>query len=440
VGGNVFNHHARLLVMTFFALCLVGTALLSLPACSADGHRVPLVDAAFTAVSAVCVTGLIVRDTPGDFSHLGQVIILLLIQVGGLGIMTFATATIGLLGRRMSLKQERVAAALLSEHNRAALFRSLYRTMIMAFGFELLCTPILAVSFARFGDGPLEALWRGLFTSVSAFCNAGFALQTASLIPYQTSAVILNVVAALIILGGLSPIVIARLPAAARRERLDLRTSVILTATAVLLAGAFVLILSLEWGASLGSLSFADKLSNAWFQAVTPRTAGFNSVDLAAMRPPTLTVLMILMFIGGAPGGTAGGIKVTTFFVLAMAILSALRGRWEITVFRRRIPHSTVYRATAIATLGMLVVAAALIAIQITQPLPMGTALFEVVSALGTVGLSTGGTVVLDGVGKIIIMLCMFLGRVGPLSAFLLLYDHHVQVAWKLPEEELELG
>jgi trk system potassium uptake protein TrkH len=386
------------------------------------------------------VTGLIVRDTPNDFSRLGQVIILLLIQVGGLGIMTFATAAIGLLGRRMSLRQERIAATLLSERNRAALFRSLYRTMIIAFGFELLVTPALAVWFLRYGDGAAEALWRGLFTSVSAFCNAGFALQSQSLIPYRDSGVILHLVAGLIVLGGLSPIVIARLPALVRGERADLRMKVILSTTALLLVGGFVLVLALEWGTSLHSLSFLDKLNNAWFQSVTARTAGFNSVDFAAVRPPTLTVLMILMFIGGAPGGTAGGIKVTTFFVLALAIVGVLRGRREIAVFGRRIPHSTVYRATAIATLGALVVAGALLAIQITQPLAMGQALFEVVSALGTVGLTVGGTALLDGVGKIIIIVCMFLGRVGPLTAFLLLYDRHTESSWRLPEEELELG
>lgn len=438
--ANVFNHHARLLVFTFLALCLAGTILLSLPACATDGHRIPVVDAAFTSVSAVCVTGLIVRDTPNDFSRLGQVIILLLIQVGGLGIMTFATAAIGLLGRRMSLQQERIAATLLSERNRAALFRSLYRTMIMAFGFELLLAPVLAAWFLRYGDGTGEALWRGLFTAVSAFCNAGFALQSQSLIPYRDSGVVLHVVAGLIVLGGLSPIVITRLPSLSRGERADLRTKVIISTTALLLVGGFVLVLALEWGASLHSLSFVDKLNNAWFQSVTARTAGFNSVDFAAVRPPTLTVLMILMFIGGAPGGTAGGIKVTTFFVLALAIVSVLRGRREIAVFGRRIPHSTVYRATAIATLGALVVAAALLAIQITQPLAMGQAFFEVVSALGTVGLTVGGTALLDGVGKIIIIVCMFLGRVGPLTAFLLLYDRHTESSWRLPEEELELG
>lgn len=438
--GEIFNHHARLLVVTFLILCIVGTTLLSLPACSADGRRIPLVDAAFTSVSAVCVTGLIVRDTPVDFSRLGQGIIMFLIQVGGLGIMTFATAAIGLLGRRMSLRQERAAAELLSERNRAALFDSLRRTMVVTFGVELVCAPVLAVWFTRYGDGALQAVWRGLFTAVSAFCNAGFALQSTNLIPYQSSGVIIHVVALLIIAGGLSPVVIARIPGILRGQRPDLRTSVILATTGALLAVGFVMILALEWGASLHGLSFWDKVNNAWFQSVTPRTAGFNSVDLGLMRPATLTILVVLMFIGGSPGGTAGGIKTTTFFVLAMAITSTLRGRWEISAFRRRIPHSTVYRAAAIATLGVLAVVAGLVALQVTQRIPTQVAMFEVVSALGTVGLSTGATPLLDSVGKIVIMACMFLGRVGPLTAFLFLYDHRVESSWRLPEEDLELG
>jgi trk system potassium uptake protein TrkH len=437
---EIFSNQARLLFVTFLILCALGTAMLSLPASTADGTQLPLVDAAFTAVSAVCVTGLIVRDTAHDFSTLGQGVILLLIQLGGLGIMTFATAAIGLLGRRMSIRHERLAAELLNERNRAALFGSLRRTFLVTFGFELAATPVLAVVFARFGDGGLEALWRGLFTAVSAFCNAGFAIQTESLIPYQTSAVVLHVAGLLIIAGGLSPFVIAALPRLVRGHRADLRTRVILSTTAVLLAGAFLIVAGLEWGASLKGLSLVDKLSNAWFQCVTPRTAGFNSVDMATLRPATLTFFMILMFIGGSPGGTAGGIKTTTFFVLAMAIAGIMRGRTEIQVFGRRIPHSTLYRAAAIATLGVLSVAGAVLAIQVTQKIPADEAVFEVVSAVGTVGLTTGGTALLDGVGKVIIMLCMFLGRIGPLTAFLFLADREAAPPWKAPEEELELG
>lgn len=438
--NELFNHQARLLIVTFLLLCFAGTVVLSLPVCSADHTRLPLVDAAFTAISAVCVTGLIVRDTPHDFTGAGQAVILLLIQLGGLGIMTFATAAIGLLGRRMSIRQERVAAELLNERNRAALYVSLRRTLMVTFGFELAAVPVLAAVFTNFHDTLGQALWRGTFTAVSAFCNAGFALQTDSLIPYQTSGVVIHVTALLIVAGGLSPFVIAAVPGLVRGRRPVLRTRVILWTTGLLLAGAFLLVTALEWNASLGGLSWMDRLNNAWFQCLTPRTAGFNSVEMSALRPATLSFLMILMFIGGSPGGTAGGIKTTTFFVLTMAIISVMRGRSEIQVFHRRIPHSTLYRAAAIATLGVLSVAMGLIAIQVTQRMPADMAMFEVVSALGTVGLSVGGTPLLDSVGKVIIMVCMFLGRVGPLTAFLLLADHRADPVWRAPEEELELG
>jgi trk system potassium uptake protein TrkH len=294
--------------------------------------------------------------------------------------------------------------------------------------------------FTRFGDSFPEGLWRGTFTAVSAFCNAGFALQTDSLIPYQTSGVVIHLTGLLIVAGGLSPFVIAALPRLLRSHRPDLRTRVILATTGVLLAGALLVVMGLEWNASLGGLSVVDKINNAWFQCVTPRTAGFSSVDMMALRPATLTFLMILMFIGGSPGGTAGGIKTTTVFVLTMAVVSIMRGRSQIQVFGRRISHSTLYRAAAISTLGVLSVAGAVLALQVTQTIPADKAIFEVVSAVGTVGLSVGATPLLDGVGKVIIMLCMFLGRVGPLTAFLFLADQPTAPAWRTPEEELELG
>ncbi len=436
----LLEHPARLLVVTFAGLCMIGTLGLALPWCSSRGASIGVLDAAFTSVSATCVTGLIVLDTPKDLSLLGQIFVLILIQTGGLGIMTISTSALSLMGRRLSLRQESVMASLVSQENRADVYHALRRTLSVTVVFELAGALVLAWAFARAGDGWPVALWRGLFTSISAFCNAGFALQTDNLVTYQHSPVVLHVVSVLIIAGGLSPVAIVAIPRALRGGRLGLQVRVALVSTLVLLALGFVAIGSLEWSWSLDGLSIADRLHNAWFQSVTLRTAGFNSVDFGALQPATWMVMLVFMFVGGCPGGTAGGLKTTTAFVLILALVGALRGKTSAEAFGRTIPTPTVFKATAIATMGVLAVVAAVTMLLVAQPLPFHVALFEVVSALGTVGLSIGGTAHLDEIGKTLIMACMFLGRVGPLTVFLILSDRRIPSPWVLPSEEIEVG
>lgn len=436
----LFGNTATLLVSTFLGLSVLGAAILTLPVASATGVSVGLLDAAFTSTSAVCVTGLIVLDTPNDFSFLGQAVILVLLQLGGLGIMSFSTAALATLGRRLSLRQEATMAELLSGKDRAELFVSLRRLLGVTFTAELAGAIVLSLAFLLEGDGALQALWRGVFTSVSAFCNAGFALQTDSLVPYRSSPWILHTVSTLIIFGGLSPALVTMIPSLIRNpRRLELQAKIVFSVTAVLLAAGAVLIAAIEWSNTLApDASALDRLSNAWFQSVTLRTAGFNSVDTAAVRPATISVMLVMMFIGGSPGGTAGGIKTTTALVLLLAVRGALRGRWEAAAFGRRIAHRTVYRAASVTTLGMMIVLAGLIVIQLTQDMPPEVALFEVMSAFGTVGLSLGGTGLLDAVGKIAIIGIMLAGRVGPLSLFLVLTDRRADVPWTLPVEDLD--
>ena len=432
----------RLLVATFLALCLAGTVSLALPASAVTGSRIALVDAAFTAVSAVCVTGLIVLDTPVDFSLVGQVVILILIQLGGLGIMTFSTAAMHLLGRRMSLRHEGAVAGLISLQDRSQLFNATRRLIIFTFTTEALGAACLLVAFIWNGDALLQGLWRAVFTSISAFCNAGFALQSDNLIPYQSNPWVLHVVAILIITGGLSPVVVLLIPQVLRRTGRPIGAQVKLTlsTTLLLLVIGCIFILAVEWGNTLAGLSFWQRFHNAWFQSVTLRTAGFNSIDIAAVHPATLSLMIVWMFVGGSPGGTAGGIKTTTMAILVLAVVEAVRGRWTVTSFGRRLSHKTVYKAAAITTVGAVTVWLSLVAMQLTQAIPTDMALFEVVSALGTVGLSIGGTGLLDGVGKILIMVCMFSGRVGPLTLFMFLSHRVEQTVWKRPEEEVEVG
>jgi trk system potassium uptake protein TrkH len=438
----ILGHPERLLVATFLVLCLAGSVTLALPACSTTGIGIALVNAAFTAVSAVCVTGLVVLDTPVDFSLAGQVTILVLIQLGGLGIMTFSTVAMRLLGRRMSLRHEGAVAGLVSPQDRSQLFNATRRLIVFTFTTEALGAVCLLVAFIGQGEALLPAVWQAVFTAVSAFCNAGFALHSDNLMSYQSHPWVLHVVAALIITGGLSPLVVLSIPALLRRTGRPVAAQIqlALSMTLLLLVAGWIFLLAVEWSNTLGGLPWWHRVHNAWFQSVTLRTAGFNTVDIAAVRPATLTLMIVWMFIGGSPGGTAGGIKTTTVATLVLAVVAAVRGRWTVTCFRRRLSHRTVYKATAIATVGAVIVLMSLLVMQLTQAMPTDMALFEVVSALGTVGLSIGGTSRLDEVGKILIMACMFMGRVGPLTLFMFLSHRMQQTVWERPEEEIEVG
>ncbi|HSR52318.1 MAG TPA: potassium transporter TrkG [Acidobacteriota bacterium] len=439
----VLGHPERLLAVTFLVLCLAGTLLLALPAASSQPGSIGLTDAAFTAVSAVCVTGLIVLDTPHDFSAFGQAAILLLIQLGGLGIMSFSTLAIQLLGGRMSLRHEGAVAGLMSIQDRSRVFATTRLILLFTLAWEAAGTIGLLMAFLRHGENLGQALWRAVFTAVSAFCNSGFALQSDSLVGYQQDPWVLHIVGTLIVLGGLSPLAVLAIPhlLAGRRSRpVAVQSKLALLTSAVLLASGFLAILAIEWDQTLAHLSWSDRIHNAWFQSVTLRTAGFNSLDIAAVQPATVSLMLVWMFIGGSPGGTAGGIKTTTLAVLLLAVYSAVRGRWQVYAFARTVPHKTVYKAAAITTVALAGLVLAVVAMQLTQSIPTRQALFEVVSALGTVGLSLGATSMLDGVGKTIIIACMFIGRVGTLTLFMFLSRRLAESSWMRPEEEVDVG
>lgn len=422
-------HPARLLVSTFLGLCLLGTLLLLSPGVMVDGEAMRLEDAAFTAVSAVCVTGLIVRDTATEFTGYGQCVLLMLIQIGGLGIMSISSVTLQALGRRLSLRQERVLAEA-SGNQDEDLVRALSRILLFTLACEAIGALLLWPQFAWAGDSWGQAIWRALFTSVSAFCNAGFALQTDSLVGYQQFPGILHTISYLIILGGLAPATVLAIPARLQGRPMPVASRLTLTTTGLLLIGGWLAYVLLEWEASLSDLAPFQKLNNAWFQAVTFRTAGFNSVDLARMSVPMFTLSLGLMFIGGSPGGTAGGAKTTTLALVALAAWTVIRGRQSIILFRRRIEPLTVFKAIAVLGSGGLSWLVVLLALEITQDIPARQVVFETTSAVATVGLSIGATADLDGIGKCVIMVAMFLGRVGPLTAFSLLSrptkDRHI--------------
>ncbi len=435
---HLLDHPARQLVTSFLCLILLGALLLKLPLASAAYHSVSFVDAVFTAVSAVCVTGLIVLDTPAAWSGWGQAVILVLIQFGGLGIMSFATAFLGALGQRLPVRQEGAFAQVASGENRRDLYRAVKTVLGVTLVAEMLGAVILLPRFVDAGDDLGSAMWRATFTAVSAFCNAGFALQSNSLIGFARDPWVLHTVGTLIVLGGLSPAVVVGL--FRNRRRLTVQSRLVLWTSAWLLGVGAMLFIAAEWNNVLAGFGFWDKVHNGWFQSVTLRTAGFNSVDIASLRPATITLCILWMFIGGSPGGTAGGIKTTTFAVLMLAVAGAVQGRWSVTAFNRSISHATVYRAASVATIGSIALILFVLAIQLTQVAEVIPGIFEVVSALGTVGLSMGITAGLDTVGKIIIMTAMFAGRVGSMTLIVFLVAQRIPPARRVPEEHVVVG
>ncbi|MFZ5951804.1 MAG: potassium transporter TrkG [Candidatus Rifleibacteriota bacterium] len=433
----MINHPGRVMTATFFILCVCGTFLLALP--GATEKPVSLLDAAFTSVSAVCVTGLIVLDTPNDFSLLGQFFILLLIQLGGLGIMTITTVALYALGRRLSLRQERILnSAYNADHQ--SLSESLSLIVKFTFAVEFLGMIILTTLFYGCGLDFRSAFWKGIFTSISAFCNAGFALQSDSLIPFQDRPLILHTVALLIIVGGIAPAVNLSIPSWIRGKSTSVANRIVLVTTVVLLLTGTVFFLAFEWNNSLAGLSLADKFHNAWFQSVTLRTAGFNSVAIENVLGPTFLMMICLMFIGGCPGGTAGGVKTATIGVLGVTFWSCAIGNDDISLQNRRILPETVFKSVTIVASGFFLLLLVILMLEATQIVGARELIFEAASALGTVGLSLGATLKLDSIGKIIIMFAMFAGRIGPITLFTMLSHERPRSAQNLLEARINLS
>lgn len=418
-----FDHPSRLIAASFATAIAVGTVLLTFPAAAARGTVAPL-DALFTATSATCVTGLIVLDTPHDFSLFGQVVILVLIQVGGLGIMTLSTFGALLLGGGLGLRGERALAEMLDLQTAPTAYRLTRFIVLATLTAEAVGAAILTACFSRAGLPLGEAAWRGVFHSVSAFCNAGFALQSDSVVMFREAPVPLLTHAALIVLGGLGFVVLAA--AWNRLSRRDqsgssVQVRVVLAASACLLVAGALIYGACEWNRTLDGLSVPGKLLNAFFQSVTLRTAGFNSVGFEDLGPATALVMIVFMFIGASPGSTGGGIKTTTLAVLLATLRSTAGGGAPPTLFRREIPREIVLRSLAIVVTSALLIGAALFLLLLFESQPFLHLMFEATSAFATVGLSLGATAELGPAGKLIIIAGMFIGRIGPLTLALLL-------------------
>ncbi len=444
----------RFLLLGFALAIVLGGALLALPIAS-TGEAIPLVDALFMATSAVCVTGLAVLDIGTGLSRFGQVVILLLIQIGGLGIMTLSSMILTILGQRVSLnRQDGVTQTYTSSHGDR--FGTLLQRIFLAtLAIESLgALALFSVEIERL---PLaEAVWYAVFHSISAFCNAGMSLRLDNFIGFRDNIVVIATLSVLIVTGGLGFTVLSELFSRMVRQLrklhppvMTLHTKLSLCMTALLLAVGMIAYILLEYRESLAGLPLQEQMLTSFFAAVTARTAGFNVVDYSHLTIPTLLLTMLLMLIGGCPGSTAGGIKATTLGVMLALFRSRFRAEEEVSLFHRTIPASTVARATALTVFAVLMVIIAAFALIYCE---IGTTsysdstgvglglLFETVSAFCTVGLSTGLTAGLSVPGKIIVMLLMFVGRLGPLTVAMAVARQQPKRTIRYVEEQVMIG
>lgn len=438
------SHPSRAVALLFLSLIAVGTTLLMLPAARADAGSAPWLTALFTAVSAVCVTGLVVVDTGSYWSPFGQVVVMVLFQLGGFGLMT-AAALLGLsVNRSLRLRTRLLTQA---ENHAVGLgeVTDVARVvLVVTVCCELFLTVVLAVRLESAHGMPWgEALWSGLFHAVSAFNNAGFSLHGDSLTRFQTDAWVLVPVMLGIVIGGIGFPVLQDIRGRWRDPRhWSLHTKLTLTGSAVLLVGGALCLLLFEWSnpRTLGPMDVGDKLLNAWFASVSARTAGFNAVDIGALTQESWALHYLLMFIGGGSAGTAGGVKVTTAAILLLLVIAEVRGRPDSEAFGRRVCQPAQRQAITVLVLGSAMVVLGSVFILGVTDLPTDKVIFEVISAFGTVGLSTGITADLPPEGQLVLVLLMYAGRVGTITLATSLALGERRMPWRLPEEHPIVG
>ena len=417
---QVVSQPLRVICLSFALVILVGTILLCLPISSKSREFTPLVNSMFTATSATCVTGLITYDTFTHWSRFGQIVILLLIQIGGLGLVTFSTFFTVIAGKKLGLREMQLAQESINFGSMA----NIHKMLMGIVGTVLACEGIgaLLMSTAFIPKYGTEGIYISCFLAVSAFCNAGFDVlgresEYISLCNYNGVPIVMYTIMALIIVGGLGFVVWKDIASYSSTKKLTLQSRVVLVMTALMIVLGAVFFWAYEWDNTMAGLTFGEKITAGLFQSVTCRTAGFNSIDQATLNPISKGISSMLMFIGAAPGSTGGGVKITTFSVLIMTVASVLRGRDEVVIWSRRVDKSVVYKAiTIVACAGMLVMTASFILSFLLPQCDFLDIIFECTSAFATVGLSSGVTGQADTLSKLILTLLMYLGRVGPVS------------------------
>ncbi|SHI74392.1 trk system potassium uptake protein TrkH [Dethiosulfatibacter aminovorans DSM 17477] len=422
-GNNYSNlklHPSHFLILWFAILIFVGATLLNLPFASADGRSIGFIDALFTAASAVCVTGLVVVNTAAHWTIFGKLVILMLIQVGGLGIMTMATLIAFLLGKKITLKDRLLMQEEMNTSTIQGVVLLTRRILFLTIGVELIGAIFLSVAFVK-DYGTARGIWFAIFHSVSAFCNAGFDITGNSLVDYVDSPIINLTVVGLVVIGGLGFYAIMDIVQKKKFKSYMLHTKLVLIISASLLVFGFVTIFAFEYNnpATMGNLGIKGKILSSLFHSMTPRTAGFNTLDTGAMTMPSTFLTILLMFVGGSPGSTAGGVKTTTVGIVVIAIFRLIKGNEDVEVLWKRIPIKLILRAIAVIGIAFMIIAISTLILLVSEK-NLGASfmdmLFEVVSAFGTVGLSRGLTPQLSDIGRLVITLTMFVGRLGPLT------------------------
>ena len=428
---------AQLMLGSFIVTIALGTSLLMLPAATHPGQSTGLIDALFTATSATCVTGLAVQNTATHFSGFGKTIILLLIQVGGLGIMTFSVFFVFLTRRALSMRNQSIMQDVLDQESLSSARQLIRFIFIMTILLETTGTLLLFGNWYTSDTPPLQTLGHALFHSISAFCNAGFSTFSANLEPFALDRPTNFIISVLIILGGLGFVVISDLYQALNQRirrrtpphRFRIQSRVVLSWTGALLLLGTALIFILERHRLFAGHSTPDALLLSFFQSVTTRTAGFNTCANGVLQASTLLVCIVLMFAGASPGGTGGGVKTTTLATLGAFIRAGFRNRPNAELYRRTIPTELIQRAVMVLCSSLLIVFAATILLCTVEAKPFMPLFFECVSAFATAGLSTGITPHLSATGRIILILLMFIGRLGPLTIGFALILHQRQPA-----------
>ena len=433
----------QIFVAGFAIIILIGSLLLMLPISNTTGKPLAFIDALFTAASATCVTGLVVKDTGLFFTTFGQIVIVALIQIGGLGFMTMATLIALVFKRRISLRERLILQEAMNQTSVEGIVGLIRKVLWYSLMIEGVCAAIFSIRWSF--DMPVgRAIYFGIWHAISMFNNAGFDLfgEFRSLTGYVYDPIVNFTAMFLIISGGIGFVVMSDLADYRKRKRLSLHTKVVLSMTAALIVVGTLVIFVFEFTnpKTLGSLDWGGKLLGSLFQSVTPRTAGANTLDIAGLRQATQFFIIILMFIGASPGSTGGGIKTTTFALLIGAVFSMLRGREDIVLFRYRLAQARIYKALTITLLGLLFVIGVTMILSATEDHHFLMILFETVSAFGTVGLSMGLTHDVTVVGKLVITLTMFAGRLGPLTLAYALGPKKGKELYRHPEGKIIIG
>lgn len=429
----------------FFAVILIGSVLLMLPFASRDGQTTNYVDALFTATSATCVTGLVPFDTYTHWSVFGQIVILLMIQLGGIGFMTVITMATLFMRHKIGLQNRMLIMESAGTITLSGISNLVKRIIGGTAVIELIGAALLATQFIP-EFGVLRGIYYSVFHSISAFCNAGFDLMGytepgASMMVFNDNAVVLLTLSLLIIIGGIGffvweDIIVCK----ANFKNYKIHTKLVLVVSAVLTVVSFLLFFFFEYDGAFKNMSISDKLLNAFFQSVTPRTAGFASIDMSTLSEPGSIVTIVLMFIGGSPGSTAGGVKTTTIAVILLSTIAYLQEDNNVTVFKKRIEDKMVRRASSIAFIYFSMIFASALALSWIEPIGIREVLFEVVSAVATVGLSMNVTATLSSASKVILIVLMYAGRIGALSFIMLLTKRNKTAILKRPTGKIMIG